>query len=220
MHLDRTSTDLVRSLRGRLALAAGATALMAGFLVAQPAAAQDRAAAAASDCAALASVAWPDTKITGAQVVQAGAFTPPPGGPGPARPPSPVFKTLPTFCRVSLTLTPTADSDIKSEVWLPLAGWNGKFQVVGNGGWAGNISYPNMAEALAAGYATASTDTGHVNDGSPDNSGDVCRELIATARLPLVYIEHARNYGEHNAVMTGLRHATGDYVIERAFVEK
>jgi glycosyltransferase involved in cell wall biosynthesis len=52
-----------------------------------------------------------------------------------------------------------------------------------------------------------------VNDGSPDNSGDICRALLPTARVPLVYIEHARNYGEHNAVMTGLRHASGDFVI-------
>ena len=52
-----------------------------------------------------------------------------------------------------------------------------------------------------------------VNDGSPDNSGDVCRELIRTATIPLIYIEHARNYGEHNAVMTGLRHARGDFII-------
>ncbi len=52
-----------------------------------------------------------------------------------------------------------------------------------------------------------------VNDGSPDNSGEVCRGLLSTARIPLVYIEHARNYGEHNAVMTGLRHASGDFVI-------
>ena len=52
-----------------------------------------------------------------------------------------------------------------------------------------------------------------VNDGSPDNSGDVCRELARTASVPLTYIEHARNFGEHNAVMTGLRHARGAYVI-------
>jgi undecaprenyl-phosphate 4-deoxy-4-formamido-L-arabinose transferase len=52
-----------------------------------------------------------------------------------------------------------------------------------------------------------------VNDGSPDNSGDVCRALAAGATVPLTYIEHARNYGEHNAVMTGLRHARGAYVI-------
>ena len=52
-----------------------------------------------------------------------------------------------------------------------------------------------------------------VNDGSPDNSGDVCRGLLPAANVPITYIEHARNYGEHNAVMTGLRRASGDYVI-------
>ncbi|RVT96663.1 glycosyltransferase [Rhodovarius crocodyli] len=52
-----------------------------------------------------------------------------------------------------------------------------------------------------------------VNDGSPDNSGEVCRQLAATATVPLTYVEHARNFGEHNAVMTGLRHARGAYII-------
>lgn len=52
-----------------------------------------------------------------------------------------------------------------------------------------------------------------VNDGSPDNSGDVCREIVRTASIPVIYVEHARNFGEHNAVMTGLRHARGNYVI-------
>lgn len=52
-----------------------------------------------------------------------------------------------------------------------------------------------------------------VNDGSPDNSGEVCRALQKTAPVPITYIEHTRNFGEHNAVMTGLRHARGAYVI-------
>lgn len=52
-----------------------------------------------------------------------------------------------------------------------------------------------------------------VNDGSPDDSGPVCRQLLQTATVPVTYIEHARNYGEHNAVMTGLRHVRGAYVI-------
>ncbi|RKK01848.1 glycosyltransferase [Pseudoroseomonas wenyumeiae] len=52
-----------------------------------------------------------------------------------------------------------------------------------------------------------------VNDGSPDNSAEVCRALAASATVPLVYVEHARNFGEHNAVMTGLRRARGRYVI-------
>ncbi|WP_144182670.1 glycosyltransferase family 2 protein [Elioraea rosea] len=52
-----------------------------------------------------------------------------------------------------------------------------------------------------------------VNDGSPDNSGEVCRALLGRSAVPITYVEHARNYGEHNAVMTGLRHARGAYVI-------
>ena len=47
-----------------------------------------------------------------------------------------------------------------------VGGWNGKLQVVGNGGFAGTISYPAMATALAAGYAAASTDTGHTGPSS------------------------------------------------------
>jgi len=70
-------------------------------------------------------------------------------------------KGLPPFCRVQLTLTPSTDSDIKSEVWLPLNGWNGKFQQVGNGAWAGSIQYGALAEALRRGYAASSTDAGH-----------------------------------------------------------
>ena len=52
-----------------------------------------------------------------------------------------------------------------------------------------------------------------VNDGSPDNSAEVCRQLAASATIPLTYVEHARNFGEHNAVMSGLRRARGRYVI-------
>jgi glycosyltransferase involved in cell wall biosynthesis len=52
-----------------------------------------------------------------------------------------------------------------------------------------------------------------VNDGSPDNSLEVCRELVEKARMPITLVSLARNYGEHNAVMTGLRHASGAHVI-------
>ncbi len=52
-----------------------------------------------------------------------------------------------------------------------------------------------------------------VNDGSPDGSAEVCRELLRIATVPITYIEHSRNFGEHNAVMTGLRHARGAFVI-------
>ena len=112
----------------------------------------------AATCEDLASIALPNTTVTEAQTVASGAFTPPGrGGRGGA-----AFASLPSFCRVAITLKPTPQSDIKAEVWLPSAGWNGKLQVVGNGAWAGSISYPAMATAVAAGYVAASTDTGHI----------------------------------------------------------
>jgi undecaprenyl-phosphate 4-deoxy-4-formamido-L-arabinose transferase len=52
-----------------------------------------------------------------------------------------------------------------------------------------------------------------VNDGSEDRTSEVCRTLIASARIPITLIEHARNYGEHNAVLTGWRHARGAYIV-------
>ena len=114
-----------------------------------------------ASCETLASLALPDTTITMARVVAAGEFTLP-AVQGKAKAGANPYKDLPEFCRVAATLKPSSDSDIKVEVWLPTKQWNDKFQAVGNGGWAGVISYPAMADALRAGYATASTDTGHV----------------------------------------------------------
>jgi feruloyl esterase len=68
---------------------------------------------------------------------------------------------LPAFCRVVAALNPTAESDIRMEVWLPVERWNGKYLGVGNGGFSGSISYPALAEGLKRGYAAASTNTGH-----------------------------------------------------------
>ncbi len=52
-----------------------------------------------------------------------------------------------------------------------------------------------------------------VNDGSPDNSAEACRAAQASTQMQVVYVEHTRNFGEHNAVMSGLRLARGTYVI-------
>ena len=70
-----------------------------------------------------------------------------------------------------------------------------------------------LVEALSALRPEGGLEIVLVNDGSPDDSGEVCRALAANATVPITYVEHARNFGEHNAVMTGLRHARGAYVI-------
>src|SRR5713101_5786329 len=113
--------------------------------------------AANASCGALSMLALSNATITLAQAVEAGPFTPPAQGNA-----AEASRALPAFCRVAATLKPTRDSDIRIEVWMPTSGWNGKFQAVGNGAFSGAIAYPAMMTALARGYATSSTDTGHV----------------------------------------------------------
>jgi len=52
-----------------------------------------------------------------------------------------------------------------------------------------------------------------VNDGSRDGTSTVCQRLLEEAAIPVLLVEHARNYGEHNAVLTGWRHARGAYIV-------
>jgi Tannase and feruloyl esterase len=116
-------------------------------------------------CEQLAQLALPNTKITTAQTVAAGAFAPPANmTPWLAGDPN-FYKGIPSFCRVTATSKPTADSDIKIEVWLPTTGWNGKFRGQGNGGFAGEIDYHLLGLAVLQGYASAATDTGHAAEG-------------------------------------------------------
>ena len=142
-----------------------------------------------ASCESLTSLKLPNTTIDMAAQVAPGEFKPPAAGGGggeegggndnAAR-----YKELPAFCRVAATLKPSADSDIKMEVWLPLAGWNGKLKADGNGGWAGTISYSAMADSLKRGYATTSTDTGHVGgsgafvQGHPEKLADYAGRAI------------------------------------------
>ncbi|MCC7283243.1 MAG: glycosyltransferase family 2 protein [Acetobacteraceae bacterium] len=79
--------------------------------------------------------------------------------------------------------------------------------------YRGAATVGRLVEALSGLAVEGGLEIVLVNDGSPDNSGEVCRALVATALVPVTLVEHARNYGEHNAVMTGLRHARGAFII-------
>lgn len=145
------------TIRASLTTVAAVCALWQGSpvpAVAGPPAAAELAVA----CEALRTLALPQGRITAASPVAAGAFVAPASGGGGQRG---NFKALPAFCRVEAVLTPSSDSDIRIEVWLPASGWNGKLMAVGNGGFSGSISYGALAESLARGYAATSTDTGH-----------------------------------------------------------
>jgi hypothetical protein len=111
----------------------------------------------AATCESLAASALPHTTIAVAESRPAGEFTS--AGIKP-------IGNLPAFCRIAGSIKPSSDSDIRFEVWLPATGWNGKFQGIGNGGYAGSISFAGLADAIRNGYASASTDTGHQDNGT------------------------------------------------------
>lgn len=109
-----------------------------------------------ASCDSLVSLRLPDTTVVSAHV-ESGAQFIPPGE-------KTTMSGLPDFCRVQAVLRPSQDSNVRVEVWLPIAEWNGKFQGVGNGGFAGTLNYSSttgLVAALRRRYATASTDTGH-----------------------------------------------------------
>jgi feruloyl esterase len=97
-------------------------------------------------CDKLKSLSLRNTTITAADFVPEGPYKLPGIMPG-AQAPPPV--QLPAHCRVALVLTPSKNSYIESEFWLPAENWHGKLEVVGNGGWAGSLSYFAMAPALS-----------------------------------------------------------------------
>jgi len=121
-------------------------------------------------CANLAHVALPQATITLAQTVPAGGFQMPQeetgGVGGVVHQPNPQDDTskLPAFCRIAATLSPSSDSAIRMELWLPVSGWNHKYVGVSNMGWGGAIRYRSMLPVLASGYALAANDTGHTGN--------------------------------------------------------
>ena len=133
---------------------------------------------------------------------------------------------IPAHCAVKATARPTSDSEIKFELWLPASGWNGKYEQVGNGGWAGNIPVAALAEPLRRGFATAGTDDGHTGGtaewamGHPEKLADFGYRAVHETRVQSGSIvqaffgkEAARNYfvgcsdGGREALMEAQRFA-------------
>jgi feruloyl esterase len=111
----------------------------------------------AADCGGLKNLKLEATSIVLAEPVTSGtlevARNEPMGG-------------LPAFCRVAGVLSPTSDSEIRFEVWMPEQGWNGRYLGIGNGGFAGAIGYAGFVGYLKRGFAVAGSDTGHRAEGT------------------------------------------------------
>jgi feruloyl esterase len=125
----------------------------------------------ATPCTNLQTLNLEQTTITSAADITGGTFTPPGSTP---------ISGLPSFCRITATLTPTSDSVIKIEVWLPENKWNGRFLGTGGGGYQGDITYSELANGILAGFAAANSDLGTGSSGcnplfcgSDGNKGNV-----------------------------------------------
>jgi tannase/feruloyl esterase len=123
---------------------------------------------AATTCEGLISLSLPHGQVTAAQTIAGGTFNTPPG----CTTGSTGCTTntgLPEFCRVAGTATPTNDSIIDFEVWIPTDGsFNGNYEQLGCGGFCGTIGYAALANAIKRGYASAATDDGSQSGGLPD----------------------------------------------------
>ena len=114
----------------------------------------------ARTCESLTMLKLPHATIVSAKTVAAGRTTMP-------AIPGPITGDLAARCEVRGISRPSADSEIGFEVWLPVSGWNGKYQQRGNGGFAGTIFHASLAEPLRRGYAVAATDNGHDETKTP-----------------------------------------------------
>ncbi len=76
----------------------------------------------------------------------------------------------------------------------------------------GANSIAAVVDRVRATFARNSLQIVLVNDGSRDHSEKVCLELQSKFSDQICYVQLARNFGEHNAVICGLNHASGQYV--------
>jgi pimeloyl-ACP methyl ester carboxylesterase len=136
-------------------------AMMASAAIAGQPEAQTVSATPQDSCAKLASLRLKNVQITLAQTQADRARVADAGLTSMYGKSAVVATGLPSFCRVVGHIRPTRASDIGFEVWMPAAGWDGRLQGVGIGGFAGGIDYFTLGSAIKAGQAGVATDTGH-----------------------------------------------------------
>lgn len=120
----------------------------------------------------------------------------------------------PTVCRVQGRVSSVPGSQIGFELWLPTSNWNGKFQMVGNGGYSSALDTRAMTVLINRGYAVAATDTGHTGDdpdfvvGHPEALADwghrsVHETAVAAKALVASFYGRAPRYSYFSGCSTG-----------------
>src|SRR4051812_14454693 len=172
---------------------------------------------AADSCTALVSQAFGNARIESAEANASGTVA---GGRGAA------LTGIPAFCRVRGLGTPSPHSRIHFEAWLPLMGWNGRIQMLGNGGYSSAFSAGDLAALVRQGSAAIATDTGHEgndldfgydNDDAIADWGNraVHESIVAAKAIAGRFYGHSPRYsyfagcstGGHQALMEAQRYA-------------
>jgi pimeloyl-ACP methyl ester carboxylesterase len=154
MHARTNRNDVgVQLIRERVSPSAARFAVALICLVALGAPIAD-AAPADGNCAALLKRKFPHFEIVASDEVDSGSYIAP----------DDTRHDVPRFCRIQGEASPSRDSQIRFELWMPTSGWNGRYYQLGNGGYAGTLPYALMAAELHRGNAVAATDTGHRGD--------------------------------------------------------
>jgi feruloyl esterase len=116
-------------------------------------------ASAQKECKALNQVKLTDATILSAEIVPAGDAST-------EWLKQAIHQPYPAYCMVKVEATPSTDSKIGLEVWMPLSAWSGDYVQLGNGGLAGSINHTPMYAQIASGHAVAATDDGHTGAGT------------------------------------------------------
>ncbi len=123
-----------------------------------------------SQCAALAAKVVGNAKVEVAEAVTSGSFKPDDGT---------ALSGLPAFCHVRGLAKAAPKSNIHFELWMPIANWNGRIQMTGNGGYSPAMSFDQMAALLKSGSVAVATDTGHTGPGDDLSYGTTNDDAIA-----------------------------------------
>ncbi|WP_189922577.1 tannase/feruloyl esterase family alpha/beta hydrolase [Kitasatospora xanthocidica] len=105
---------------------------------------------------------------------------------------------VPAYCEVTVTLTHPGDDDhARVRTWLPVSGWNGRFQALGGSAYAAGDNNVGMGTAVKNGYAATTTDAGL------GDAVDVSWALNAKGEVNTALLENLASRSQHEAALVG-----------------
>ncbi|MGQ4387662.1 tannase/feruloyl esterase family alpha/beta hydrolase [Streptomyces sp. SAS_270] len=113
---------------------------------------------------------------------------------------------VPAYCEVTVTLThPGAGDHAKVRTWLPVSGWNGRFQGLGGAAYLAGDNGVALGTAVKNGYAAVSTDAG-VGDAL-----DTSWALNSEGRVNTALLKNFASRSQHEGAVVGKEVVDGVY---------